>query len=139
MLHTKLLKNSEDMTIQRILLFLILGFISACSQNPSIENANPSTEEHLVKNSPLKQIKLKAYLNKQGNVELELQNTAAQQAYDIVIGFRFRYSARIVSNMTYDVAPSIKPGQTIIVDTELPLPTQRSIIRAEVIKATFTY
>lgn len=129
------------MAFQRtILLLLTLCLSSACTLSPGKENTNSPqvTKKQTSKVEKLNPITLKAYLNQQGRIELELQNTSSRLADGIVIGFRLRYSARIVSNMTYEVTQSIKAGEALIVDTELPLPTERSIIRAEVIKAHFS-
>lgn len=131
------------MTINRFILILFaLGLLSACAaklvtDKPVTANPKQSLVSKQQESSigEVKHLELKAFLNQHGTVSLHINNHSAFNVDNILVGLRLRFSARIVSNMIYTVPQGIKAGQSLVVDTEIALPTARSIIRAQVIKA----
>ncbi|MDX2464433.1 MAG: hypothetical protein QNK31_07975 [Porticoccus sp.] len=127
------------MTINRfiLILFALSGLLSACAVNPVTDNPKPSevSKQQGSNIGAEKHLELKAFLNQHGTVSLHIDNHSAFKIDDIFVVLRLRYSARIVSNIGFAVGQDIKAGQSLLVDTEIPLPTARSIIRAKVMKA----
>jgi hypothetical protein len=125
-----------------ILILFALGLLSACVAKPIINKPVSDNPKPLLISKPqesnvsgVKHLKLKARLNQSGTVSLHINNHSAFNIDNIFVALRLRYSARIVSNTLFTVPQGIKAGQSLVVDTEIALPTARSIIRAQVIKA----
>jgi len=129
------------MLLNRIILILItLCLLSACAANSTTDSHEPSQASKQQESSiddELKQLELKAFLNKRGTVSLRIENHSVHNVDNILVGLRMRFSARIVSNFIYTVPEGIKAGASLVVDTEFAIPNERSIIRAEIIKAKF--
>lgn len=127
------------MTINRFILILFaLGLLNACAVNSVANKPMPSpvSKQQGSNVGAEKHLELKAFLNEHGTVSLHIDNHSAFNIDNIFVVLRLRYSARIVSNTEFAVSQGIKAGQSLLVDTEIPLPTARSIIRAKVTKAT---
>lgn len=128
----------RHMVLNRFILILFtLCLLSACASNPATGNhEQPQVSERQESNlGAEKQLKLKAFLNQQGNVSLRIDNHSTFNVDNILVGLRMRFSARIVSDFIYTVPEGIKAGESLVVDTDYVLPTANSIIRAEVIQA----
>jgi len=131
------------MIINRFILTLfVLGLLSACAAKPVTDKpVTDKPEPSLISKQQesnigeAKHLELKAFFNQNGTVSLRIKNHSAFNLDNILVALRLRYSARIVSNMIFAVPQGIKAGQSLVVDTEIPLPTARSIIRAQVVKA----
>lgn len=131
------------MALNRILLtLLVLGLFSACADNPVTNKPEPpqppKQQENKSRDVDVKQLELKASLNDNGTVMLDITNHSTLNADTILVGLRLRFSARIVSDILFNVPQDIKAGQSLLVDTEIAVPNRMSIIRAEMIEAKFT-